>query len=213
LSRLVSFEALKLAAGATILSPFLPLLFMGEEYGEVAPFQYFVSHTDPELVDAVRRGRREEFAAFGWPAEPPDPQAEATFQATRLDHDLKDRDQHRVLWEFYRELLRVRREVGSISLIDSDTREVQVYEKEKVLWVRVSFDGLETVMALNFSNRPAMIAFPGPPGRWEKALDSSEARWLGPGSQLPTSLQAESDLSLTLGPESVILFVRRAEDL
>ncbi|HEY5542871.1 MAG TPA: hypothetical protein VIM04_06415, partial [Candidatus Binatia bacterium] len=69
LSQLVSFEALKLAAGAVILSPFIPLLFMGEEYGEEAPFQYFISHSDPQLVDAVRDGRRQEFAAFSWQGE------------------------------------------------------------------------------------------------------------------------------------------------
>ena len=189
------------------------MLFMGEEYGEPAPFQYVISHTDPELVDAVRRGRRAEFAAFGWAAEPPDPQAEATFQATRLDHDLKGQENHRVLWEFYRELLRLRREVGSTTIPGRDVREVQVYEKEKVLWVRRSGEGLETAMGLNFNDRPASLAFPGPPGRWEKLLDSGEARWLGPGSQLPPSLQAESDLSLTLGPQSVILFARREEDL
>jgi maltooligosyltrehalose trehalohydrolase len=213
LSRLVSFAALKLAAGATILSPFLPLLFMGEEYGEVAPFQYFISHSDPELVEAVRRGRREEFAAFGWPVAPPDPQAESTFQATRLDHALKDRDQHRVLREFYRELLRVRRELTSATAFSLAPPEVQVYEKEKVLWVRYSGEGLETVMALNFSDRRTAIAIPASPGRWEKAVDSSEARWLGPGSRLPAILQTEIELSLNLGPQSVILFFRRAEDL
>ena len=74
LGQLLSLEALKLAASAVILSPFIPLLFMGEEYGEVAPFQYFISHLDAQLVDAVRRGRREEFAAFAWQGEPPDPQ-------------------------------------------------------------------------------------------------------------------------------------------
>ncbi len=186
---------------------------MGEEYGEVAPFQYFVSHTDPELAEAVRRGRRAEFAAFGWPAEPPDPQAESTFQATRLDHDLKGRDHHRVLWEFYRELLRLRREITSTIVSGCDTSEVQVYDKEKVLWVRRFGEGLETAMGLNFSDRPATLTFHGPPGRWEKVLDSSEARWRGPGSQLPPCLQIENDFSLTLGPQSVILFVRRAEDL
>ena len=58
LSSLVNFEALKLAAGINLLSPFVPMLFMGEEYGENAPFQYFTSHGDPDLVEAVRRGRR-----------------------------------------------------------------------------------------------------------------------------------------------------------
>lgn len=74
-----SLEKLKLAAGVVILSPFIPLLFMGEEYGEKSPFQYFVSHSDEDLIEAVRNGRREEFASFQWEGEIPDPQAESTF--------------------------------------------------------------------------------------------------------------------------------------
>ena len=81
LSQAVSFEALKLAAGLVILSPFIPLLFMGEEYAETAPFPYFISHSDPELIEAVRRGRRAEFAAFGWQGETPDPQDAKDFSA------------------------------------------------------------------------------------------------------------------------------------
>ena len=79
LSSLCDWESLKLAAGLVLLSPYIPLLFMGEEYGETAPFLYFVSHGDPALVEAVRRGRREEFARFTWKGEVPDPQAEETF--------------------------------------------------------------------------------------------------------------------------------------
>jgi maltooligosyltrehalose trehalohydrolase len=73
LSHLVSFEAQKLAAGALLLSPYIPLLFMGEEYGEDAPFIYFVSHSDPDLIRAVRQGRKQEFAAFHAQGEPPIP--------------------------------------------------------------------------------------------------------------------------------------------
>ena len=57
LSQLVGFEKLKLAAGTGLLSPFLPLLFSGEEYGETAPFLYFVSHSDPKLLEQVGKGR------------------------------------------------------------------------------------------------------------------------------------------------------------
>ena len=64
---------------------------MGEEYGETAPFQYFTSHGDPALVEAVRRGRREEFAAFGWQDAVPDPQDEQTFLRSHLDHSLEER--------------------------------------------------------------------------------------------------------------------------
>ncbi|MGC8495511.1 MAG: malto-oligosyltrehalose trehalohydrolase, partial [Syntrophobacteraceae bacterium] len=85
LSKLVSFEALKVCAAAVLLSPYLPLLFMGEEYGEEAPFLYFVDHTDPELREAVRKGRREEFKEFMWEGEVPDPDRRETFLNSRLN--------------------------------------------------------------------------------------------------------------------------------
>ena len=79
LTCLVSFEQLKIAAAAVILSPFLPLIFMGEEYGETAPFQYFVSHSDPHLIEAVRKGRMEEFESLPGSSQVPDPQSETAF--------------------------------------------------------------------------------------------------------------------------------------
>ena len=83
LGQVVSFEDLKLAAGLVILSPFIPLLFMGEEYAETTPFPYFISHSDAELIEAVRRGRQREFAAFQWQGEVPDPQDGRTFSARK----------------------------------------------------------------------------------------------------------------------------------
>src|SRR5690606_19231550 len=79
LSHLVSFGGQKLAAAAVLLSPYLLLLFMGEEYGEVAPFLYFASHGDAHLVEAVREGRKREFAEFHAEGEPYDAEAPATF--------------------------------------------------------------------------------------------------------------------------------------
>src|SRR4029079_4227011 len=79
-------EARPLAAFCTLLSPFVPMLFMGEEYGEDAPFQFFTDHIDPSIAEATREGRRAEFAAF--PSfsgeEVPDPQAPATFRRSIL---------------------------------------------------------------------------------------------------------------------------------
>src|SRR5690606_5683570 len=80
---LTDFASAKLAAATVILSPFVPLLFMGEEYGETAPFLYFTSHGDENLVQAVREGRKAEFAEFARHAEPPDPQSRATFEQSR----------------------------------------------------------------------------------------------------------------------------------
>src|SRR5262249_49885160 len=114
LSVLVDFEGLKLAAGLVLLSPYIPLLFMGEEYGEPAPFQYFVSHTDPGLVEAVRRGRREEFKKFDWQGDTPDPQAEATFERSKLNTRLASQGAGAILHRFYQKLLELRRKVPGL---------------------------------------------------------------------------------------------------
>ncbi|MGN6637275.1 MAG: malto-oligosyltrehalose trehalohydrolase, partial [Mucilaginibacter sp.] len=84
-STLVSFEMQKLMAGAVMVSPFLPLLFMGEEWSAQSPFQYFVSHSDKELIKAVQKGRREEFKEFHAEGETPDPQSEDTFNRSKLN--------------------------------------------------------------------------------------------------------------------------------
>src|SRR3954470_23982548 len=89
LTALTTFEQQKLAATAVLLSPFVPLLFMGEEYGESAPFPYFVHHSDTALIEAVRDGRKAEFADFEWDDDPPDPQEVRTFESARLNHSLK----------------------------------------------------------------------------------------------------------------------------
>lgn len=210
LTALLSFEALKLVAGAVILSPFIPLLFMGEEYGETAAFPYFISHLDPALVEAVRQGRREEFAAFAWQGEPLDPQSEETFLLSKLDHGLRQVGDHRVLWEFYRELLRVRRTVLAYSI--PDEREVYEDDQQKVLWVRRGGNGRATALGLNFHDRPAFLRFPWPAGLWEKLVDSAEARWRGPGSTCAALLQTGLDFNLTLPPHSLVLFAAKQEE-
>ena len=114
-----------------ILSPYIPLLFMGEEWGEQAPFQYFTSHSDAALIEAVRRGRAREFAAFRWQGEPPDPQDEATFLRCKLDHSLKQTEPHRTLWEFYQELIKLRKTLPALRRLSKEHMEVRVFEKEK----------------------------------------------------------------------------------
>ena len=208
LSRLVSFEALKLAGGAVLLSPFLPLLYMGEEYGETAPFLYFVSHGDPGLIEAVRRGRKEEFAAFDWPGEPPDPQGEETFLSSKLNHRLRGEGKHKILLEFYRELLTLRRELSFLTDLGRLNREVKAYEAQKVLWVYQTGEEEEAVMLFNFGGEPGEISLPWPRGRWLKRLDSGETAWQGPGSEAPPVLQGGSPVSLNLSPYSLLVYLR-----
>ena len=109
LSAQVSFEATKLAAALMFVAPALPLIFMGEEYGETAPFQFFASFLDPEVAAAVRRGRADEFRRFAWQGTVPDPMDAATFERSRLDPSLAKTGRHRALRDYYRAWLQLRR--------------------------------------------------------------------------------------------------------
>ena len=85
MSMLLNPEQLKSVAALTILSPFVPLLFQGEEWGATTPFLYFTDHEDRQLGERIAAGRRQEFARFGWQSEVPDPQDAATFARSRLN--------------------------------------------------------------------------------------------------------------------------------
>lgn len=206
LSRLVSFEALKLAAGAVLLSPFVPLFFMGEEYGESAAFKYFVSHSDPELIEAVRKGRQEEFAAFDWQGQIPDPQDKETFQGSKLNHHLKDGGDHEAIYHFVQELIRLRKNLPVLSPNNRHELEAVAYEREKLLWIRRWRSGDQAVIIFNFGNKPATAVLPFPNGRFKKITDSADHRWNGRGSLCPDLLEADGDASLSIAPSSLVLF-------
>ncbi len=110
LSGLVSPGLAKVAAGLVLTAPFTPMLFMGEEWGASTPWQYFTSHEEPELAEAVREGRRREFGSHGWAAEDvPDPQDTATVAASTLDWSEVDAAPHAELLAWHRALLALRR--------------------------------------------------------------------------------------------------------
>jgi maltooligosyltrehalose trehalohydrolase len=109
LQTLVDPDRRRLAAALLLCSPYVPLLFMGEEYGEANPFLYFVSHDDPVVIRAVREGRRREFAAFGWDDDGCDPQAEETFARSKLAWDSGARHGDHESLALYRDLLALRR--------------------------------------------------------------------------------------------------------
>ena len=120
-SALMSDGRLRIAAALLLTSPFVPLLFQGEECGASTPFQYFTSHSDPELGRAVSEGRRAEFAAFSWDekgegeAGVPDPQDPATFERSRLDWAERDGERHASLLDWYRTLIALRRRVPALT--------------------------------------------------------------------------------------------------
>jgi maltooligosyltrehalose trehalohydrolase len=194
LAYLVDFEAQKLAAGVTLLSPFVPLLFMGEEYGETSPFQYFTSHEDKDLIEAVRRGRREEFVEFGWDTEIPDPQSEATFNISRLRHELRDQNPHRALRLLYQELIRFRR---ADNLAAEANLEITENEILKVLTVLRKSPGSELLMIFNFAEKDVELLSGVPAGSWITELNSADSQWLGPGSSLPPIVDSKDAIALS----------------
>lgn len=209
LAHLVSFESAKLAAATVLLSPYVPLIFMGEEYAESAPFQYFTSHTDPDLAEAVSRGRREEFAGFAWTGDVPDPQDQATYMRSKLNHDLRAIDPHRAMWALYRELLRYRRTLPALRALSKDTLEVTVHSDERCLSVLRWKGEHHVVTALNFSEQPARIVVHVMHGTWEKLLSTADERWSGPGCDIPASYPDTARIELTVNARAAVVLERR----
>ena len=210
LSASVSSESLKLAAACVVLSPNIPLLFMGEEYGETAPFPYFVSHSDPALVEAVRKGRREEFAGFGWQGALPDPQDTGTFLSARLHWQERETGHHGVLLSFYRELLRLRQTVPALREGTPVAASV-VPPESRALLVRREHAAGDVLLALNFDRKDSSVSGDFLHGRWTKLLDSSDCRWMGDSSRLPDYPEVDSGAGLTLPPQSAVLLSRAVE--
>jgi maltooligosyltrehalose trehalohydrolase len=211
LSQSLSFGQLKLAAGIVLLSPYIPLLFMGEEYGERAPFEYFVSHGDPALAEAVRRGRKGEFARFGWTGDIPDPQSEVTFLGSKLNWDLQTVGQHRILWHFYQELLRIRRTVPPLAELDKNAMEVTCFADGKVLLVRRWKGSSQLLMVCHFCRVPTELLLPIPPGRWHRTLDSAEERWGDKGCETPAVIESRGEVRFRLNPWAFLVFAKAAE--
>ena len=209
LSQLVSFAHLKLAAASLLLSPYIPLLFMGEEYGETAPFPYFISHLDPHLVAAVQRGRREEFADFCWHGAPLDPQAETTFAQARLEHTRRHSEPHRTLYAFYTALLRLRTTLPALAQLSKDHMDVLVDDHAQVFLVRRWCPTQESILLLHFGLTPRRVTLPWQPGAWHKRLDSMDVQWQGEGSRLPERLPSRGEVVLSVSPVACALFIRQ----
>jgi maltooligosyltrehalose trehalohydrolase len=203
LTALVDFEALKLAAGTTLLSPYIPLLFMGEEYGETAPFLYFVSHGDPNLVQAVREGRKREFADFHDLGEPPDAESPETFNQSTLNWELLNQGKHQRLWEFYQRLIQLRRQIPALACGEERNLEAKYDESQGVITLRRWQGSSQIISLMNFQPEPVSY-LPVLDGQWQQRLNSADESWLGPGSDAPATL--ETGKMAVLPPHSFVLY-------
>ena len=200
MTHLAPFEARKAAAALLLTSPYVPMLFMGEEYAEPNPFPFFTSHGDPALVEAVRRGRREEFADLGWQGEVPDPQDEATFRSAVLSWDLRDAadGEHAATLALHRQLLALRRSWPPIA--DPGAGEPTARGDDDLV-VRERAHGDDRVaVVVNLGSAARSVDVPGP---WVVACDTTSTRFGGPTSdRAGTSVDDRVEVP---GPGAVVL--------
>lgn len=175
LSILVDLELQKVASAALFLSPYIPLLFMGEEYGEDNPFYYFVSHSDEKLIKAVREGRRREFEEYKWQSEPPDPQDESTFINSKIDRSKRFSDKYRTIYDWNKKLIRLRQTSQALKNINKDGLFIYINHNQGFILLRKNEDGNDCLLSFfNFSKEEITFQVPSYSGSWYKILDSSE---------------------------------------
>jgi maltooligosyltrehalose trehalohydrolase len=199
----LSMQQLKLAAATALLSPYVPMLFMGEEYAESAPFPYFVSHGDAELIESVRRGRLGEFSSFALQGSPPDPQSEETFLSAKLDQEQRLRGEQRAIFDFYRELIRLRKECAPLARLSRENMQVITCEEEQVLVVNRSVDNVQLLCLFNYSDQTRVISPALVGGTMIVLLDSTGG--LSPGSSV-TVYTTRPETYPTLAPFGVIIY-------
>ncbi|GHH32981.1 maltooligosyltrehalose trehalohydrolase [Streptomyces umbrinus] len=192
LSASLSPGLLACAAALTLTGPFTPMLFMGEEWAAGTPWQFFTDHTDPELAEAVRRGRRREFAAHGWAEEDvPDPQDPATRDRSCLDWSEPENGLHARVLDWYRELIALRHTQPDLS--DPDLADVKVAFDERTRWL--AFRRGDVRVAVNLGKDPAAIPLGTRPARVLAAWEPVEV----PGADGVLSLPGESCVVLLQG--------------
>lgn len=222
LASLVTLEQQKVAAALLLCAPNVPMLFMGEEWGEVAPFLYFTSHTDKELGQAVREGRRAEYASYakeegetisalGGFADPQDP---ATFEQSKMDWSLLDETPHAQVFRFYCNLIALRKQHPALS--DCDKRRTRASFDEDRRWLTIERGAGEDRSALLLCNlSPDAQAVPLLEQRsatWRLALWSGAQEYAGahPTATPPPELggDGKEPSSIMLAGWSAALYVK-----
>ena len=152
LSDAAGLERAKMAAALVLTSPFVPMLFQGEEWAASTPFQYFADHSDPELSRAVTEGRKREFAAFGLdPSGIPDPENPATFEASKLKWEERAKPGHAEMLAWYRALIHMRRTTPCLN--DGTPGNTRVACSEEAKWLRVDRGIISTILNLGEAER------------------------------------------------------------
>ena len=205
--RLISiagFEAAKMAAASVILSPMIPLLFMGEEWGEDSPFSYFADFEDEALRKLIKEGRQREFSQLNWHGDAPDPFSENTFLHSKLKWNYLCENSKKVMLEFYQELIKLRKTLPVLKHCSFTNVELLVCSNDsKVLVFKRSLRASRIIFFYNFNNTsiqsPIVIDFEG-----KLTIATGDIRFNGGGPDAPMMLNSEQ--TIMLPPYSLTLF-------
>ena len=203
LSALVDNETLKLVAGITFFSPFIPLIFMGEEYGEQNPFLYFTSHEDKGLIRAVREGRKREFASFTDKGEMPDPQSVVTFDKSKLKWDLHTTDQQN-LFSFYKELIRLHKNHPVLKSFDRKGIKADIVHERNAIVLLREYRNNIIVCIMNFEDEPVNLQLKEIKKPLFVLLKSSGEDWKSPQNDRLQDVRAE-DKKISINAKSILV--------
>lgn len=210
LSMLLDTDRLKVAAAAMMLSPCVPMLFMGEEYAEQTPFLYFISHSEPELIEMVQKGRTEDFKSFneGKQEIPPDPQDEKTFQDSVLNWDCRNSGMHLQMRQWYQELIQLRRTQSVLQNYSKDLLKVQTLDESGFILIRHNADHTRyLVAAFNLSNESVETRLSQRCDNWTKVLDSCDPRFNSESlNRQPYPNDVYKETVIKLFPWSVVIY-------
>jgi len=206
LSTLVDFERLKIAAAALLLSPCIPMLFMGDEYGERNPFHYFISHSDPELIEAVRKGRKEEFRSFNTDGEWTDPLDENTFRRCILNWEVRQTGKHAWLHKWYKTLIWLRNTLPALKNLDKNNVDAVPVGERALMVFRRDVDTRTIVLCIfNFSESEIACELPAAM-TFRKILDSRSNEWIEREPGVNTTNDQLFKERITVAPLGVCLY-------
>ena len=155
ISHNIEIHKLKLISAFYILSPYIPMIFMGEEYGEKNCFNYFVDHGDKNLLRAVSEGRKKEFREFYKKAEFKDPACKKTFESSKLNFDLIEKPFHKEIFCHYKKIIDLRKKY--ISYIMTGRKNINVILENNILTLKYTLDKKKLVLKFNFSGNNTIM--------------------------------------------------------
>lgn len=209
-SVLMNFEQIKIAAAVLLLSPYVPMLFMGEEYAENNPFVYFMSHSDEELIKAVQEGRKKDFGGHPWEEAPYDPQDPNTFELSKLDWTKREQGMHKIMLQWHKKLIHLRNTEPVLKNFNkNDVHAHAISEKGLVLHRQTEGGKIHLIAIFNFSEDYLDYVLPSWAHLWTKVLDSKDEQWQLESQAAVRSyalLVAMDQETINIAPQGVVVY-------